>query len=111
MGPFKVRPPRHEKSRRPNVAQNAAGETPNADAGPDGDKPFAKRDKRDFNRPQGKPNAPRPVRPRFDKPKDKSKEAHWERPVAKPKEKPMDPNSPFAVLSALKASMVGDREK
>ena len=111
MGPFKVRPPRHEKSRRPNVAQDAAGETPNADAGPDGDKPFAKRDKRDFKRPQGKPNAPRPERPRFDKSKDKSKDTPWERPVAKPREKPMDPNSPFAVLSALKASMVGDREK
>jgi ATP-dependent RNA helicase SUPV3L1/SUV3 len=79
MGPFKARPPRVDKPRFEKPA---------------GDKPFQKRDhkagKKPFDKPFRKPDA-KPDRP----PRAENK-----RP-----EKPMDPNSPFAALAALKASM------
>ncbi len=63
--------------------------------------------------------APKPVeqviqteRPKRHERKPHSKNNHRERPRDEPKprlEKPLDPNSPFAVLSALKAQMTGNK--
>jgi ATP-dependent RNA helicase SUPV3L1/SUV3 len=53
--------------------------------------------------------AERPKRPeRKAYPKNNSKDRPREEPKPRP-EKPMDPNSPFAVLSALKAQMTGNK--
>ena len=99
MGPFRVRAPRPEhKPRREHHAKPLVeGET----------------------KPEGEEQK-RPPRKHFDKKgkrPDKKFERRDEKPraeqvrVEKPRyEKPLDPNSPFAVLSALKASMGKDRE-
>ena len=50
---------------------------------------------------KGRPSGPRPDRQRFDATRDKP----WEKPRDKPRDKPMDPNSPFAILGALRANM------
>jgi ATP-dependent RNA helicase SUPV3L1/SUV3 len=54
-----------------------------------------------------KARAPRPERPKQDKPKHKRIDKKPERKFEKPKraDKPMDPNSPFAALAALKEQM------
>jgi ATP-dependent RNA helicase SUPV3L1/SUV3 len=98
MGPFKVRPPRAEKRVfKPQAGEQAVGE-PGAER-PKGKRHFNKdRKPRDEGKPQGDRSKYKGDRnkPRNDTPRE-----------AKPRyEKPMDPNSPFAVLSALKAAMV-----
>ncbi len=84
MGPFKVRAPRPDKPKFDN---------------PKFDKP--KFDKAKFARPAN--DSGKPHKKRFEKPDRKAEHPQPER--FKRPEKPMDPNSPFAALAALKASM------
>ena len=102
MGPFKVRPPRPEKRVFKPQGEQVAGE-PGTER-PRGKRHFDKNRKDGDRKPRedGKPQGDRSKykgnrnKPRNEPPRE-----------AKPSyEKPMDPNSPFAVLSALKAAMV-----
>jgi ATP-dependent RNA helicase SUPV3L1/SUV3 len=88
MGPFKQRPPRHDKQNQNKPHQNKPHEVRSRHQKPD----------------QAKSEHPRGDKPhkRFDKSNRKPDRA-FEKP-SRP-EKPMDPNSPFAALAALKASM------
>ena len=124
QGPFKKRPPRPENHRRNPVVAEPASAVP-------ADKPaFQKRPRqpgkwdakpsgtiepaadgaapeRPSFRGKGRPSGPRPERPRNDRPRNDRprSDATHDKPREKPRDKPMDPNSPFAVLSALRANM------
>ena len=124
QGPFKQRPPRRENQRRtvsnPEVAlepktEKPAFQKPPRRAGKWDAKPADPRenkvggenvfgDKRSF-RGKGRPSGPRP-----ESRAESRTESRTEMTREKPRERPMDPNSPFAVLSALKASM-GEAKK
>jgi ATP-dependent RNA helicase SUPV3L1/SUV3 len=102
MGPFKVRPPRPEKRVFKPQGEQVAGE-------PGTERPRGKRHF-DKNRKDGDRKPREDGKPHGDRSKykgDRNKPRNEPPREAKPRyEKPMDPNSPFAVLSALKAAMV-----
>ncbi len=87
MGPFKTRPPRPEKHHHKREARKPEGE---------------QRQDKSHDRPHGKGKKHHEGR------KGEGKRQRDDKPKFEPRpkrEKPMDPNSPFAVLGALKAAM------
>jgi ATP-dependent RNA helicase SUPV3L1/SUV3 len=103
-GPFrhehrKEQASRHHRPQRPvrtdsATATPAEGQTEQKHERPHGDRPRGKRPDKKFDKPRH--DGPRPDRPRHEKPRVEN----HPRP-----ERPPDPNSPFAVLQALKARM------
>ncbi|WP_421696203.1 helicase-related protein [Aestuariivirga sp.] len=109
-GPFRHRPERQNQQKRPQHRREAA---PQAAAPAAGEKPEGER--RDGGRPRrhhgkGPRRDDRPEaqdgRPERAKPRHEERKPQFEERKPRP-EKPIDPDSPFAVLGALKAKLAG----